>query len=218
MRKPKNHAKAWTSEDDLLLIENVHRLSCNNHRKLFPGRTLGAVRIRVYHLGLAGQGPTHNGLSYTSRQVADAVGVGLGVVYRWIRLGMLHGVEEREPLCAKPGELKPNRPMKYQIPHPSVDDFITEYPMLFSLPSFPPTPLWGPCNHRQTLIEARPDRWVTCHEAARLLRCDESTIRKQARKHRLVGRKVLGSWYFRKFDLESARVEGLWRTRHDKAA
>src|SRR5579872_326223 len=153
MRKPAKK-EPWSRDEDLTLGENVHHLNHENYTKFLPGRTIKAIRARIRTLGLQGAAATFNGYSYTTTELAAILGVPRRTLWRWVLSGMFKDVD-RCPVLDNAAQ-RDNPEARYRIPTASVDEFLTEYPMLFSVKTFPPMQKGG-VNHRQTLIEAMPD-------------------------------------------------------------
>jgi|SRR5579872_3813683 len=208
MRKPAKK-EPWSRDEDLTLVENVHQLNHENYTKFLPGRTIKAIRARIRTLGLQGAAATFNGYSYTTTELAAILGVPRRTLWRWVLSGMFKDVD-RCPVLDNAAQ-RDNPEARYRIPTASVDEFLTEYPMLFSVKTFPPMQKGG-VNHRQTLIEAMPDSWVTVPQAARILGWANRTVTAWAAEGKLPGRRVLGVWYFKRYAVEDLRVR---RFRHD---
>lgn len=184
--------KRWTREEDDILRQAAPTLRYRQMAGILPGRTLKAVRARLIKLGLY-QATARNRGTYTVPEVSRILGVCEGTVRDWVRYGKLRC--ERVPSL----KVQVGRGGRIVITDADLDAFITEYPFLFSLASFPEGP------HKGTLIMARPQDWLTRGQAARSLGICVHHLDWLARQGKIPFRQFGRPRFFHRRDIEHYR-------------
>lgn len=189
--------KRWTREEDDELRRLAPYLTYNQLGRILPGRSNKAVRARLIVLGLYAATARNVG-GYMLQDVAAILGMPLGTVTDWVRFGKLP--------CSRAASFKTQHARGGGVKivfDVDLDTFITEYPFLFSLATFPEGP------HKATLIMARPQDWLTLRQAARLLGLSRHPLTEAVEAGTLTCRRWGPQLFFHRRDIE--------RFRHDRA-